>query len=125
MWFWPNSFEGGTWGLSENLGGPLFRVLLHFYDRIFLTLPPFSLRPPLCASLLLTVPLVYAKLERLTIFKLFLKYVHVEIDLGKELEEALNNELKKIIKLDKNFFFKHLNLSKEFDLDIEGTIEME
>jgi hypothetical protein len=82
-------------------------------------------RPPLCASLLLTVPLVYAKLEGLTIFKLFLKYVHVEIDLGKELEEALNNELKKIIKLDKNFFFKHLNLSKEFDLDIEGTIEME
>jgi hypothetical protein len=54
-----------------------------------------------------------------------LKYVYVEIDLGKELEEALNNELKKIIKLDKNFFFKHLNLSKEFDLDIEGTIEME
>ncbi len=36
----------GYLGLSENLGGPLFRVLLHFYDQICwpLTPPP---PPPL------------------------------------------------------------------------------
>ena len=27
-------------GLSENLGGPLIRGLLHFYDQIFLDLTP-------------------------------------------------------------------------------------
>ncbi len=35
--FWPNSFEG-VLGLSDNLGGPLFRVLLNFYVTIFQSL---------------------------------------------------------------------------------------
>ncbi len=26
--FWPNSFEGGTWGLSENLGGSPFSCFI-------------------------------------------------------------------------------------------------
>jgi hypothetical protein len=37
--------------VSENLGDPLFRVLLHFYATIFRTLPPLQLS--LCASMIL------------------------------------------------------------------------
>ncbi len=33
-------FQGGYLSLPENVGGSLIFVLLHFYDKIFQTLPP-------------------------------------------------------------------------------------
>ncbi len=39
LWLWPFSLEG-LLGLSKNVGGPPFCVLLHFYATIFETLPP-------------------------------------------------------------------------------------
>jgi len=41
---------------------------------------------------------------------------------GSELE---GDGLKMILGLEKNFIFNNLNLSHEFDLDIEGTIEFD
>jgi len=45
-------FLGGYLGLSENLGGStffaFFRVLLHFFVKIFVAYPP----SPLCASMI-------------------------------------------------------------------------
>ncbi len=50
----PGRGEGGHWGFGiillrgvlEVAKGPYFRVLLHFYDHIFKTLPPSTAPPP-------------------------------------------------------------------------------
>ena len=39
--------------------------------------------------------------------------------------ELKGDGLKLILGLEKNFIFNNLNLSHEFDLDIEGTIEFD
>ncbi len=49
LWFWPNSFKGGTWGCQKIQGGGLFRVFsLNIIGQIFQTLPP---PPPPCVHL--------------------------------------------------------------------------
>ena len=47
------------------------------------------------------------------------------VDLGEEEEQSLNDGLNKIIMLEKSFIFNKFNFSQEFDLDIDGTIEVE
>jgi hypothetical protein len=42
----------------------------------------------------------------------------------KEVENALGSEFTKLLQMEKKFLLKNFNLSKEFDLSIEGTIEM-
>jgi len=44
---WSLGFWANSWGCHKIYGVPYFRVLLHFYDQIFLTLPPL-LPSPVC-----------------------------------------------------------------------------
>ena len=45
--------------------------------------------------------------------------------MGKEQEDLVEDGLNKIVMLEKSFIFNKLNFSQEFDLDIDGTIEVE
>ena len=47
------------------------------------------------------------------------------MDLGKDQEDLIEDGLNKIVMLEKSFIFNNLNFSQEFDLDIDGTIEVE
>ena len=45
--------------------------------------------------------------------------------MGKDQEDLVEDGLNKIVMLEKSFIFNKLNFSQEFDLDIDGTIEVE